>query len=517
MEREEDVIDAWYDSGSAPFAQWHYPFNKEKFQKNFPADFICEAIDQTRGWFYSLLAVSTIIFNKPPYLNVLSLGHILDKDGQKMSKRKKNYIQPDTIFNSEGADALRWYLVSANAPWHPIRFYEEIIKETMNKFLLTLWNIYSFFATYASLDNFEVKKDWVPIDSRGLLDRWLMSRLNHLIDDIEDKIERFELHKAARALEEFVMNDFSNWYIRCSRKRFWTEEATQDKYSGYSTVYYCLITLSKLVAPLVPFISDYIYQNMGEPNSVHLQDYPTSNKKSIDIQLEEKMTEVRKIVEIARSLRAKARIKLRQPLSRGIIVSDIDLGDLEDILKDELNVKEIFFETSCDAYMVKIARANYSTLGPKFKKKASFIAEEINKLSYEDALKGKVTVDGQDFFYDQQDIIIETREQENLLSAQSEGTTIILDTELSQDLKDEGFAREIVRRIQEMRKQMDLEMNESISSMISIGYERMKKWIAYIKDETRSIELICSENVQGDAVKEWKIEEETVTIGLARV
>ena len=516
MEREEDVIDAWYDSGSAPFAQWHYPFEKEKFQKNFPANFICEAIDQTRGWFYSLLAVSTLIFNTAPYRNVLSLGHILDKDGQKMSKRKKNYVQPDKIFNQEGADAMRWYFVSANAPWHPIRFYEEIIKETMNKFLLTLWNIYSFFATYAPLDNFDPKKDWVPMDSRGFLDKWLVSRLNHLIEDIEDKISRFELHKAARSLEEFVINDFSNWYIRCSRKRFWAEEATPDKYAGYSTFYHCLITLSQLVAPFVPFISDYIYQNMGETESVHLQDYPTSNKAHINISLEEKMKEARKIVELSRSLRAKACIKLRHPLSRGIIVSDIDLANLEDILKDELNVKEILFESSCDPYMVKVARANYSTLGPKFKKHASMIAEEINKLSYKDALKGKVTVNSQDFFYDPEDIIIETREQENLMSAQSEGTTLILDIDLSQDLKDEGFAREIVRRIQEMRKQMDLEMNESISVMVSIDPERIKKWILYIRDETRSGKIICSENVSGDAVKKWEIEGEIITIGLSQ-
>jgi isoleucyl-tRNA synthetase len=286
MKREEEVIDCWYDSGSAFFAQWHYPFeNKKEFKENFPVDFICEALDQTRGWFYSLLAISTFLFDERSYKNVLTLGLILDENNQKMSKSKRNYVNPDIILDKEGADALRWYLVSANSPWMSTRFYEQAVKETLGKFVLTFWNSYNFFATYASLDKFDIKKDQITFDERKPLDKWIISRYNNLIKKVRKHIKKFEVHKAARQIENFVIEDFSNWYLRRSRKRLWTEEKNDDKLAAYSTMYEIFLGISKLMAPFIPFITEEIYQNIKTDQmkeSIHLCDYEKSDKKHID-------------------------------------------------------------------------------------------------------------------------------------------------------------------------------------------------------------------------------------------
>jgi isoleucyl-tRNA synthetase len=309
MKREEEVIDCWYDSGSAFFAQWHYPFeNKDEFKENFPVDFISEALDQTRGWFYSLLAISTFLFDNFPYKNVLTLGLILDKEGQKMSKSKRNYVDPDIILDKEGADALRWYLVSASAPWMSKRFYEQAVKDTLGKFILTFWNSYNFFTTYASLDKFDPKKDTISYEKRNSLDKWILSRFNNTISDVNSFIVKFELHEAARGIENFIIEDFSNWYLRRSRKRLWVEEKTDDKLAGYSTMFDIFLGLSKLLAPFIPFITEDVYSNLKTddmPESVHLCDYVKAESKKINKHLEDGMEKIRALVEAGRALRSK--------------------------------------------------------------------------------------------------------------------------------------------------------------------------------------------------------------------
>ena len=517
MEREAEVIDAWYDSGSAFFAQWHYPFeNEEKFRENFPADFICEAIDQTRGWFYSLLAVSTLNFDDAPYREVLSLGHILDEKGLKMSKKARNYIEPGEIFDREGADAMRWYLISASAPWSPKRFYEQVVRDSLGKFLLTVWNTYSFYSTYSSLDNFDYNAKKVPFEERCLLDRWIVSRLNNLIKDVREKIDSFELHKAARAVEDFVIRDVSNWYIRNSRRRFWTEEETVDKLAGYSTIYELLVTLSKLTAPFVPFISEKIYRSLGAGESVHLCDYPVYDDSRTDGELERKMDKVRDITEMARSLRAKRGIKLRYPLSKAVIVSDEDISDLADILREEINVKEVEFSDSTAPFMESVVKPNYAALGPKFKDKSGEAASIISRLSPDNVRGAKIEIGGEEYEVSDGDYVLEQKEKEGFAIVESNGEHVVLCTEQTPELIAEGFSREIVRRVQEMRKDMDLDMEDVIETSIDIDGGRVKGREDYIKSETRSAKLSFG-TAYGDMVKEWNIDGERITIGVKKV
>ena len=516
MKRVEEVIDAWYDSGSAFFAQWHYPFeNENEFEENFPADFICEAIDQTRGWFYSLLAVSTLLFNKPSYKNVLTLGLILDEKGQKMSKKARNYIEPNEIFARYGADALRWYLVSASPPWQPKRFYEKVVKEALSKFLLTLWNVFSFYRTYASLDKFDYEKDCVELNQRKLIDKWILSKLNNLIKEVEEKMDAYEIHKASRAIESFVIDDLSNWYVRNSRKRFWTEERSVDKMAGYSTLYEVLITLAKLIAPFAPFIAEKIYLEMEREGSVHLCDYPKCNEKLIDNALEEKMEIARKIVEEARALRAKSGIKIRYPLQEIIIVNE-DIEEMAELIKEEINVKHVIFGSNDDAIMEKIAKPNYATLGPKFKDKAKEIAAIIEEASVEELKGMKIELDGKQYKISEEDFIVEKKAKEGYVVGSVDGITIALNTIQTPELLAEGFAREIVRRIQEMRKEMNLEMEEKIVVEMNISKERLGKWEDYVKNETRSEEIIYAEKPKGQHIKEWDIEGEKIIIGIRK-
>lgn len=515
MQRVEEVIDAWYDSGSAFFAQWHYPFeNTKKFKENFPADFICEAIDQTRGWFYSLLAISTLIFNETSYKNILSLGHILDKEGQKMSKRARNYVEPNEIFKREGADALRWYLISASAPWSPKRFYEDVIKDTLSKFLLTIWNIYSFFATYASLDQFDYERK-VSIEERSILDKWILSKLYSLIKSVYEKMDKFEIHKAARDIEGFVIKDFSNWYVRNSRKRFWVEEESIDKIAGYSTLYEVLLILTTLLAPFVPFISEKIYRNLNGGESVHLCDYPISNEELIDNELEKKMEKARQIAEGARSLRAKIGIKLRYPLAQAILVTKEDLSSFVSLLKEEMNVKDIEFSDSPHPFMEKKVRANFSSLGPKFKEKAGDIASIIEKTPAEELKKLKVNIDGKEYEIGKEDYSIEEKEKKGYALTPVNEDFLILSTEQTPELFAEGFSRELVRRVQEMRKEMNLDMEEKIVTSIGCDEERTKGWEEYIKRETRSNTLAFGDG-KGEFVKEWNIDGECIKIGISR-
>ncbi|MCD6172135.1 MAG: isoleucine--tRNA ligase [Thermoplasmata archaeon] len=510
MRRINEVIDAWYDSGSAPFAQWHYPFeNEDKFKENFPADFICEAIDQTRGWFYSLLAISTIIFDEPPYKNVLTLGLILDKNGQKMSKKARNYVEPSEIFEKEGADALRWYLISSSPPWQPKRFYEKVVKDALSKFLLTVWNVYSFYKTYSSLDKFDYDKKAVDFERREIIDKWILSSLNTLIKNVEEKFEKFEIHKAARAIEDFVIKDLSNWYVRNSRKRFWTEEESMDKLAGYSTLHEVLITLSKILAPFVPFISEKIYLGLGDGESVHLCNFPEANEKIIDSQLEKKMEVVRDIAEEARAIRSKEKIKLRQPLEKAIIVSDENLEELKNILREEINVKEIIFASDESMFMKKIAKPNFSKLGPKYKEYAGKVAEIIQSMPI-DKLNDAI-IDGNKI--GEEDYKIEEEPIKGYAVGNTNGNIVALYTLINPELKREGFAREIVRRIQEMRKRMNLDMEEEIITEINISKDRLGRWEEYVKNETRSKEIMYKEP---ENPVEWNIDKERIKIGIKR-
>ncbi len=534
MTREKEVIDCWYDSGSAYFAQWHYPFeNKKEFDENFPVDFISEALDQTRGWFYSLLATSTFLFDKNPYKTVLTLGLVLDKDNQKMSKSKKNYLDPNIILDNEGADALRWYLISANAPWTSTRFYEEAVKETLGKFILTFWNSYNFFTTYASLDKFDPEMDMIPLNERGFLDKWILSRFHRLISEMHTYIEKFEIHKAARAAESFIIDDFSNWYLRRSRKRLWVEERTKDKLSGYSSMYDIFFGLTKILAPFIPFITEEIYQNLKtkkDPESIHLCDYLTSDKKLIDEGLEKGMARIRELVEVGRALRSKIGIKVRYPLQDASIVCskmiEDEIKDLLDLLNEEINVKNISFARNSSKFMTKNVKPNHSKIGPKYKAKAKSIVNTIESMDKHDLFeilkkenKVKITVDKEDITLTMDDFEIVESEKDHIAKADAEDMTLFLDTTLTSELEAEGFAREIIRRIQSMRKELNLDVEDRISTEINVDSEKkssLEKWEEYIKGETRSKTVSFVDKPTGLLVKKWKIDELEAKIGINR-
>jgi isoleucyl-tRNA synthetase len=469
MSRVRDVIDCWYDSGSAPFAQWHYPFKEEDFKQSFPADFITEAIDQTRGWFYSLLAVSTAIFDAPPYQNVLSLGHILDERGVKMSKSKGNVVDIAAIFENEGADALRWYFFTAGPPSEDIRFSEHAIREKQKKFLNTFWNSYFFFVTYAAIDNFNPKEKEIPVDKRSAMDRWIISRLNTRTRDVIDALERFEIHVAARKIEDFVVNDLSNWYIRRSRRRFWVVEENVDKDCAYVTLYEVLVSLCKLLAPFVPFISEHIYQNVEMGESVHLCDYLSPVDSCIDVELEDSMGLVSGLVEAGRRARSDAGIKIRQPLKEVVVVSSAGkrekVSGLVGILKDELNVREV----------------NFEDVGSAFAAAEEYTAVEVDA-----------------------------------------DTTLFLSTALDKNLVEEGMVRDIVRRIQGMRKDLDLEYTAKIRVMYE-GNEEVKEAInnfaEYIRAETLAVDIkagMPSSSTRSARIyeKNWKIDKREVHLAI---
>jgi len=532
MKREEEVIDCWYDSGSAFFAQWHYPFeNKKEFKENFPVDFICEALDQTRGWFYSLLAISTFLFDERSYRNVLTLGLILDENNQKMSKSKRNYVAPDIILNKEGADALRWYLVSANAPWMSTRFYEKAVKETLGKFILTLWNSYNFFATYASLDKFDITKDQISVKDRELLDKWIISRYNNLIKVVKRHIKKFEIHKASRQIENFVIEDFSNWYLRRSRKRLWVEEKTDDKLAAYSTMYEIFMGISKLIAPFIPFVTEEIYQNIKTEEmkeSIHLCYYEKTDKKLIDKNLEEGMEEIRKLVEVGRALRSKIGIKVRYPLLSATLICDKKtegkIKPLLDLLNEEINVKKINFERDSTNFMIKKVQPDYTKIGPKYKQKAKKIIQEIEKIDQEKLFEQLKTKNEVEFEIDKEKIKLTKNDfkfvetvKENIAKTQTDDITLLLESNLTPELEAEGFSREIVRRIQSMRKELDLDVEEKITTEIKIdetNKKSLKKWQEYIKEETRSKKLDFTEKPKGKLVKKWKIDKFNVDIGI---
>ncbi|MBN1860793.1 MAG: isoleucine--tRNA ligase [Candidatus Thermoplasmatota archaeon] len=534
MIREKEVIDCWYDSGSSFFAQWHYPFeHSELFKENFPIDFISEALDQTRGWFYSLLAISTFLFDTNPYKTVLTLGLVLDKENQKMSKSKKNYVDPTLILDHEGADALRWYLISANAPWMSTRFYEEAVKDTLGKFILTLWNSYNFFTTYAVLDSFDPTEGHIPLLKRGLLDQWISSRFHKLVKEVKGYMKSFESHKAARAIESFLIDDFSNWYLRRSRKRLWVEETTPDKLSGYFTMYEVFVGLSQLLAPFIPFITEEIYQNLRTaemPESVHLCDYPAVHEKAIHDDLEKGMIQIRAVVESGRTLRSKINIKGRQPLSAAWIVCSADIEQstkpLLELVKEELNVKKIQYAKDTTPFMVKTMKPKFSHLGPKYKEKAKSIVQVLEtkdmKSLYTEFQKKKeiiVSVGQEKIRLTCDDFEVVEQEKEHVAKAILPDITLFLDTTVTPALEAEGLARELIRRIQSMRKELNLDVEDRIITEITLDEGKqtaLMDWKNHIKEETRSKNVSFVESSTGMLLKTWIIDELTVIIGIRK-
>ncbi|HHY45852.1 MAG TPA: isoleucine--tRNA ligase [Firmicutes bacterium] len=480
--RVKEVIDAWFDSGSMPYAQWHYPFeHQDTFRERFPADFITEAIDQTRGWFYTLLVNSTLLFGKAPYRHVVVLGHVLDREGLKMSKHKGNVVDTWSIFNEYGADAMRWYLYTVNAPWTPTRFYPEAIGEASRRFLGTLWNVYSFFVLYANIDGFNPREHALPVEERSLLDRWIISRLNHVVQDVRRHMEDYDVSAAAREIEAFV-DDLSNWYVRRSRQRYWGPEMTRDKVAAYLTLYEVLITVAKLAAPFVPFTSEEIYRNLelshpasGSVESVHLCDYPVADPSLVSVELERDMALARQVVYLGRAARNKVNIKNRQPLSRLVVVASGEDRDriarMQDIILGELNVKTLDFAESIRAFVDYEVKPRFDILGPRLGRlmpKVQAALKESDGASLVGQLEraGKVTLGlpgGEHVTLSQDELLIQTHEREGSVVVNEGGLSIALDVTITPELYAEGLAREMINKVQAMRKEADFNIEDRIA------------------------------------------------------
>ncbi|MHA1852086.1 MAG: isoleucine--tRNA ligase [Candidatus Heimdallarchaeaceae archaeon] len=535
-ERVPYVIDCWFDSGSAPFAQYHYPFeNRDLFDKHFPFDFITEAMDQTRGWFYTLLAIGTVLFDKPAYKSCLTMGLILDDKGYKMSKSKGNVVLPDDVIPIFGADATRWYLYSSPT-WNAMRFSPTLVQESMKKFILTLWNGYSFFVSNANVDNFEPNEFTIPLSKRSELDRWLISELNYLINEVKKAMEDLSVHRAVDAFEQFVIEKFSNWYLRQSRRRFWKETLDEDKKAAYTTTYEVLVKLSKMLAPFIPFVSERIYQNLVRridtqaPISVHLCDYPKYNKKHVDSVLSKEMNSIVALVSTGRSIRAGANIKLRQPLSELIVITPLGQEDLikkyEQVLKDELNVKKVTIKQSSEDLVRYTIKPNYKVLAPKVKsaintvKKFFETLDEDTTKEYVKALSNneniEVIINGKQYRFEPNDLQYGFEVKEGFTGEQAKEFLLLFNTKLTKSLKQEGYVRDLIRRVQTMRKELDLAYTQSIRLVIScdeFGKESINKFKDYIMGETLSKELIIDEPKKG-LIKTWKFDGYSVTIGV---
>jgi len=450
-----------------------------------------------------------------------------------MSKSKRNYVAPETILDNEGADAMRWYLFSANAPWVSKQFYERAVKETLGKFILTFWNSYNFFTTYASLDKYNPEKDKIDFEKRTLLDKWILSKFNKTSSEVKKYFETFEIHKAARAIEYFLIEDFSNWYLRRSRKRLWVEEKTIDKLAGYSTMYDICLDLTKLLAPFIPFLSEEMYLNLkteNMPESVHLCDYIQPDEKKINKNLEEGMVKIRELVEAGRALRSKIGIKVRYPLPSATLVCDKkieeSIKDLLDLLNEEINVKEINFERDSSKFMTKSIKPNHASIGKRLHEKAKIVLSKIEEMDkdklYEEISKNNkitITEDKEKITLTKDDFLIIEKEKENIAKTDIENIILLLDKTLTPELKAEGFAREIVRRIQSMRKELDLDVEDKIYTEIFIDKrksETLDKWIGYIKGETRSKKFDFVEKPSGKLVKKWNIDEISAEIGISK-
>ena len=467
MHRVPEVIDCWFDSGAMPFAQHHYPFeNKDLFEQQFPADFISEAVDQTRGWFYSLLAISTLIFNKAPYKNVIVMGHVQDENGQKMSKSKGNAVDPFDALETYGADAIRWYFYVNSAPWLPNRFHGKAVMEGQRKFMGTLWNTYAFFVLYANIDNFDATEYKLEYDKLPVMDKWLLSKLNTLVKEVDDDLANYRIPEAARALQDFV-DDMSNWYVRRSRERFWAKGMEQDKINAYMTLYTALVTVCKAAAPMVPFMTEDIYQNLvrkidkDAPESIHLCDFPAADENCIDKELESRMDEVLKIVVFGRAARNTANIKNRQPIGKMFVKAEKALPEFyQEIIEDELNVKEVIFTSDVRDFTSYSFKPQLKTVGPKYGKQLGSIKKALAEIDGNKAMdtlneSGSLTFDfdGANVVLTKEDLLIDTAQVEGYISEGDNSITVVLDTNLTPELVEEGFVREIISKIQTMRKE----------------------------------------------------------------
>ncbi len=532
MKRVPEVIDCWFDSGSMPFAQHHYPFeNKELFEQQFPANFISEAVDQTRGWFYSLLAISTLIFNQAPYKNVIVLGHVQDENGQKMSKSKGNAVDPFEALETYGADAIRWYFYINSAPWLPNRFHGKAVMEGQRKFMGTLWNTYAFFVLYANIDGFDPTNYTLDYEKLPVMDKWLLSKLNTLVKTVDSCLENYQIPESARALQEFV-DDMSNWYVRRSRERFWAKGMEQDKINAYMTLYTALVTVSKAAAPMIPFMTEQIYQNLvcsvdkSAPESIHLCDYPAAEEDKIDKQLEEDMDEVLKIVVMGRAARNTANIKNRQPIGRMFVKAPHSLPVFyQEIIEEELNVKKVVFTDDVRDFTSYSFKPQLKTVGPKYGKQLGNIKNALSAINGNEAMDTlndtgalTFTFDGTEVVLTKEDLLIDTAQTEGYVSEGDNTITVVLDTNLTPELLEEGFVRELISKLQTMRKEAGFEVMDHIL-VSSKDNEKIAEILKAHKEEVKS--EVLAEDVILDKtsgyVKEWNINGESVTLGVEKI
>ena len=531
MHRVPEVIDCWFDSGSMPFAQHHYPFeNKDLFEQQFPADFISEAVDQTRGWFYSLLAISTLIFNKAPYKNVIVLGHVQDENGQKMSKSKGNAVDPFDALETYGADAIRWYFYTASAPWIPKKFSGKLVLEGQRKFMGTLWNTYAFFVLYANIDNFDATKYSLEYDKLAVMDKWILSKLNSAVAGVDECLSNYKIPEAAKYLQEFV-DDLSNWYVRRSRERFWAKGMEQDKINAYMTLYTALVTISKAAAPMIPFMTEDIYRNLvcsidkSAPESIHLCDYPVVDEKLIDKKLEDDMDEVLKVVVLGRACRNEANIKNRQPIGKMFVKAPEKLDEFYvDIIADELNVKEVEFTDDVSHYTTYKFKPQLRTVGPKYGKYLGQIKAVLAELDGHKAMEelnnsGSLKLDSisDEVVLSKEDLLIEMTQMEGYVTQSDNNITVVLDTNLTLELIEEGFVREIISKIQTMRKDAGFEVMDHIA----VTYEAdeklsnvFEKFGDEIKTEVLAVSIKSGE-LKGYK-KDWKINGEAVKLAVEK-
>ena len=532
MHRVPEVIDCWFDSGSMPFAQHHYPFeNKETFEKQFPAQFISEAVDQTRGWFYSLLAISTLLFNKAPYENVIVLGLVQDENGQKMSKSKGNAVDPFDALQTYGADAIRWYFYTSSAPWLPSRFAGKTVVEGQRKFMGTLWNTYAFFVLYANIDNFDATKYSLEYEKLAVMDKWLLSRLESTVKAVDDNLANYRIPEAAKALQSFV-DDMSNWYVRRSRERFWAKGMEQDKINAYMTLYTALVTVAKAAAPMIPFMTEDIYQNLvksidaSAPESIHLCDFPEVHENWIDPKMEEDMADLLEIVVMGRAARNTANIKNRQPIGTMYVKSEFQLSEFyKEIIEDELNVKEVVFKDDIADFISYSFKPQMRTVGPKYGKLLNKIKTVLSELDGNKAMAElkstgelKLDIDGQEIVLLEEDLLIDMAQMEGYVSESDHTITVVLDTNLTPELIEEGFVRELVSKIQTMRKEAGFEVMDKIrvyakdnDKIVSI----MKNHGDEIKSEVLAEEIVTGETKGYE--KEWNINSEKVTMAVERI
>ena len=531
MHRVPEVIDCWFDSGAMPFAQWHYPFeNEDIFKENFPADFISEAVDQTRGWFYSLMAISTLIFNEAPYKNVIVLGHVQDKDGQKMSKSKGNAVDPMEALNKYGADAIRWYFYTNSAPWLPNRFHEDAVIEGQRKFMGTLWNTYAFYVLYANIDEFDPTQYSLDYDKLAVMDKWLLSKLISAVKAVDENLGNYRIPEAARALSEFV-DDMSNWYVRRSRERFWAKGMEQDKINAYMTLYTSLVTICKASAPMIPFMTEDIYQNLvmsvdkSAPKSIHLCDFPVVDEKMVDKELEADMDEVLKIVVLGRAARNSANIKNRQPIGNMYVKAEKELSEFyKEIIEDELNVKVVTFKEDVSEFSSYSFKPQLKTVGPKYGKQLNGIREYLTNVDGNAAMKTlkaegvlKFEVDGVEISLAEEDLLIELAKSDNYVTEADAVVTVVLDINLTEELLEEGFVREIISKVQTMRKEAGFEVMDKIT--ISVANNNKVAEIMKRNEEAIFGDVLATAIEYGEAkgyTKNWSINGEKVDLGVTK-